>query len=133
MSSSFFCLFLCVCVYGNVYKGRINMIDYRLIGKRLKEAREKENFTQEYVAEQVGISSVYLSKIENGRVHPTIELLNQLCIATKTELGNLFANSSSESASYQTEVIVSLFRSLSPKVKPIAVELMESLNRIDKE
>ena len=49
------------------------MIDYELIGSRLKEARRTAGLTQEELAEQVFLSTVYLSLIENGKVFPTLE------------------------------------------------------------
>lgn len=49
------------------------MIDYATIGKRIQTKRQERNITQEKLAEQVGISVVYLSKIENGRVYPTLK------------------------------------------------------------
>ena len=41
------------------------MIDYQLIGSRLKQARKAANLTQEALAEKVFLSTVYLSRIEN--------------------------------------------------------------------
>ena len=43
-------------------------IDYTMIGKRLKESRMAAKLTQEKVAEAADITTVYLSKIENGKV-----------------------------------------------------------------
>ena len=48
------------------------MIDYELIGSRLKEARKTAGLTQEELADQVFLSTVYLSRIENGKVFPTL-------------------------------------------------------------
>ena len=39
-------------------------MDYKKIGKRLKEQREKAGFTQEELAEVVGCSSTYISALE---------------------------------------------------------------------
>ena len=47
------------------------MIDYAVIGKRIQLSRQNKGITQEKLAERAGISVVYLSKIENGRVYPT--------------------------------------------------------------
>ena len=42
-------------------------IDYLMIGKRLKEYRVAAQLTQEKAAEAANITSVYLSRIENGK------------------------------------------------------------------
>lgn len=62
------------------------MIDYTIIGKRIQTRRQEQNITQEKLAERVGISVVYLSKIENGRVYPTLETLSNICTELDTEL-----------------------------------------------
>ena len=45
-------------------------LDYAAIGGRLQARRKELGITQEDAAERAGITVVYLSKIENGRVHP---------------------------------------------------------------
>ena len=45
------------------------MIDYTLIGKRIQTRRLEQGITQEKLAEQVGISVVYLSKIDGSIRH----------------------------------------------------------------
>ena len=50
-------------------------LDYAAIGGRLQARRKELGITQEDAAERAGITVVYLSKIENGRVHPTLDLL----------------------------------------------------------
>ena len=106
------------------------MVDYKLIGQRIKAAREKSGLTQEIVSEQADITVVYLSKIENGKVRPTLDTLNSICAAIECDLGTLFINSTSESNAYENERVVQLFRSCSPSVKPIALDLLQSLSRL---
>ena len=106
------------------------MIDYVLIGSRLKEQRDSLGLTQERVSEQAGITPVYLSKIENGKVHPTLEALHAICEVLQLELSEVFGGTASESVNYQNETVVNLFRKCSPSVKPIAVKLLEDLSRL---
>ena len=51
------------------------MVDYQLIGARLKARREAARQTQEEAAEAAEITPVYLSKIENGHAKPTLDTL----------------------------------------------------------
>ena len=55
------------------------MLDYKEIGARIKWKRKEKGITQESLAERVDISTVYLSKIENGHVHPALDLLDAIC------------------------------------------------------
>jgi transcriptional regulator with XRE-family HTH domain len=49
-----------------------------LFGKLVKKYREKEHFTQEDFAHDVGCSVTYLSKIENGKANITFDLANRI-------------------------------------------------------
>ena len=51
-------------------------LDYSAIGKQLQSRHRANGKNQEALAEQAGITTVYLSKIENGRVHATLDLLD---------------------------------------------------------
>lgn len=106
------------------------MVDYKLIGARLKKQRERTRMTQEQVAEAAYITSIYLSKIENGKVHPTLDTLAMICDVIDCDLGTVLSNSVTESTLYQNERVLELFHSCSPAVKPIALELLEKLSKI---
>lgn len=38
-------------------------------GKRVKELRLRQDFTQQYVADRMSVSVSYISKVENGKLH----------------------------------------------------------------
>lgn len=65
-------------------------LDYAAIGGRLQARRKELGITQEDAAERAGITVVYLSKIENGRVHPTLDLLDRLCCVLEYDLARAF-------------------------------------------
>jgi len=106
------------------------MVDYKVMGSRIKKQRQEKGITQEQLAEKVEITTVYLSKIENGHVRPTIELLESICEILRLDIGDLFSNISIGSAQYQNERIVQLFNACSPNVKLVALELMEKLSKL---
>lgn len=49
-----------------------------LLGLRLKEYRENRRYTQDRLAEMVGIDPKHLSRIENGRNYPSLETLEKI-------------------------------------------------------
>ena len=106
------------------------MLDYKLIGNRIKAQRLSQNLTQEYVAEQVDITTVYLSKIENGHAKPTLDVLDAICDAIGMDMAAVFSGSSPASDHYQCEKAVKLLNNCKPEIKPIAVELLEKLSGI---
>ena len=50
-------------------------VNYELIGKRIKENRQRRNLTQEMLAELIEMSSGYMSLIETGRKKASLETL----------------------------------------------------------
>ena len=48
------------------------------VGKRIRQARELAGFTQEKLAETIGVSRTAVSRWESGEIDPTIEHLIQL-------------------------------------------------------
>lgn len=48
------------------------------LGKRIKKIRESKNFTQEYLAELVGIEQATLSNIERGKSYPSVDTLQKI-------------------------------------------------------
>lgn len=106
------------------------MIDYTIIGKRIQTRRQEQNITQEKLAERVGISVVYLSKIENGRVYPTLETLSNICTELDTELSAILSNTEIARKDYANERVLELFNSCSIRVKPIVLSLLEELSKL---
>jgi len=58
-------------------------------GKRIKELRKKQG-SQEKVAEKIGISPRYLSRLETGQHFPSAKILNKLANALDLEVMELF-------------------------------------------
>lgn len=49
------------------------------LGKNLRTIREKIGYSQEQVAEHVGISVTYYAGIERGEENPTLAVIRNLC------------------------------------------------------
>lgn len=52
-----------------------------MLGKRIKELRQRRKYTQEKLAEMAGIEIPSLSNIENGKNYPGHETLQKICTA----------------------------------------------------
>lgn len=61
-----------------------------IFSKKLRENRQKCGFTQEKLAEKVGISTHYLSMLETGRNFPTSDTLENLVTALNVPVYELF-------------------------------------------
>ena len=102
-------------------------LDYAAIGGRLQARRKELGITQEDAAERAGITVVYLSKIENGRVHPTLDLLDRLCCVLEYDLARAFTGVQTTSPDYGQEQVLRLFNACAPRVKPVVLHLLEQL------
>ena len=66
-------------------------MDEKLVLKnRLKEARSERGFSQQQLAELVGVSRNTISSIETGQFNPTAKLALVLCIALDKKFEDLF-------------------------------------------
>lgn len=113
--------------------GDLMAIDYTMIGKRLRESRKAAKLTQEKVAEAADITTVYLSKIENGKVTPTLDTLGAVCAAVNADLGFIVSGCQYSQKTYGGETVLQLFRSCAPEVKPIALSVLKDLSALHKE
>ena len=66
-------------------------MDEKLVLKnRLKEARTDKGFSQQQLADLVGVSRNTISSIETGQFNPTAKLALILCIALDKQLEEIF-------------------------------------------
>ncbi len=63
----------------------------KLLGKRIREIRNKKGLTQEKLAELVEINTPNISYIENGKFYPSYETFVGLVNALEIEPCELFA------------------------------------------
>ncbi len=54
------------------------MINFKLIGQRIKNGRRKKGFTQETFSELLDISTEHLSRIETGTYRPSLSLIEKI-------------------------------------------------------
>lgn len=62
------------------------------IGRRIKAAREEKHFTQERLAEASGLSTVYVSEIENKKKVPSFAALCSICEVLNISLDSLVSD-----------------------------------------
>lgn len=73
---------------------RVSTIDYKIIGNRIKAKRNELQLTQEDLANEIGISTFYLSKLENGKAHPQLDLLSVIASILDLDLAILVTGTS---------------------------------------
>lgn len=91
------------------------MIDYQLIGKRIKNARIKKKLTQEKLSELLDISPDYCSKIETGTVHSNLKRLSQLSEILEVPLEYLITGVVVSTPEYKNKELSELLKNANGK------------------
>jgi transcriptional regulator with XRE-family HTH domain len=65
------------------------------VGPRLRQLREQKSMSARQVADLAGVSPAYLSRLENGRVSPTVATLARLVAAMGETMATLFSDAPS--------------------------------------
>ena len=64
-------------------------IDKKAIGERLRSVRVNKGLTQEQLSEEIGVTSKYLSKVENGAAAPSLQFILRFSEVTGSDPGFL--------------------------------------------
>lgn len=75
-------------------------LNYSIIGVRLKQARINKGITQEKLAEDLGVSVPYVSRIERGSTSINLKRLAEMCALLDVSEGEILSGAASESSSY---------------------------------
>ena len=103
-----------------------------VLGAKLKRARKKLKYTQEYVAEKIDISIDLLRNIENGRNIGSVPTLLNLCnfmkVTPNTLFGELLTFDEVSKDTLDT-VLVKQFRDLSKHDKEILKNIIIHIDK----
>ena len=104
-------------------------VDFSIIGKRLKEARRKKGLTQEKLAEKMGVSIAYLSKVETGKIHINLERLSEICHLLNITEGEILNGVSNHSEKYLHSEFYDLLRNCSPKKQKLIYQIVQVISK----
>ena len=89
----------------------------KVIGKKIKVARNSKNYTQEYVAEKIDKSPDIIRNIENGRSVGSVETLLNICNLLEITLDDVFYDLLQNKNEILDEKIYKNFQELTLKEK----------------
>ena len=72
------------------------MLSYKVIGRHLKDARERLGKSQQDIADAAGISVAYYGKIERGDIRPNLDRLAQACEVLEIPILEVFHGAQAE-------------------------------------
>ncbi|MFQ9453863.1 helix-turn-helix domain-containing protein [[Ruminococcus] lactaris] len=98
-------------------------MDYKLLGKNIKEARKSLKMTQEQLAEQIDVSTVFISQIENGSRKPSLETIYKISIALKIKIDTLINNDTADENIRDIEKLIELLSRCSPSERDFVTDI----------
>lgn len=101
-------------------------VDYVLLGRRIKEARKKSHMTQDQFAEQLGISTAYMSQIETGKVTINLNRLAQIAFLLQVDI-SYFLTGVTASNHYLIKEFNSILSDRTPEELNLAYRVLKEL------
>lgn len=81
------------------------MLDYKLIGKRIKQARESEKLSQMDMAGMIDVSITHISLVENGKKKVSLDMIARIADALEVTIDELVGGSKNVADSeYLTQI-----------------------------
>jgi len=104
-----------------------NDIDYKAIGKRVRELRQQQDLSQEQLASKAEITSVYLSNLENGHGKGSLPTFLKIANALGCGVDALLCNNINESRQIFEEQLGTLLKDCTKEELKIIVGTVKGL------
>ena len=104
------------------------MINYMLLGKRIKKYRRRQGLTQAELAEIIGVSPNHISKIETASTKLSLEVFVGIADALKVSTDQLMLRDPAESSPDGGEELCELFNGCTDEAKMLVIDILERLN-----
>lgn len=105
------------------------MIDYVAIGRKIKMYRKRCYKTQSDLAEELNVSSKYISAIERSVAKVSLIRLDEIAYLLNIQIVDLLSDSDMNKSSYGDAELTELTKNWTPKQKSILIDVITTLNR----
>ena len=105
------------------------MVDYKLIGSRIRERRRAQKKTQEMLAEHLSVSVGYVSQIERGVTKVSLDTLANICILLSCDLPSLLTAASPDQEFYLHDELETAYKKLNTQQKKLLLDIIEVIKR----
>lgn len=104
-------------------------VDYNAIGQRIKKIRKQKQFTQEKLAENLEISTVYISQVENGKTKLSLEMLVRIANLLNTDPGYFITGIAYSNEDYLKSDISHILRDFSPSQRQLIIDIAKLITK----
>ena len=104
-----------------------NEVDYKALGLRIKEVRQRKGMTQDFLAEAVGCNTSHISNIENNYTKPSLNVLLAIANTLQTSIDYLLSNQYQGSNDALDKEILQAVHCVETKQKDTILRIIEIL------
>ena len=105
------------------------IINYKLLGQRMKNARLSAQKTQEQSAEYLGVSVGYISQLERGVTKISLDTLAQTAVFIEADIAELITGTALTDKRYLFDEIDINIAELSPKERQMVNDFVLLLKK----
>lgn len=102
-------------------------VNFKIVGRRIKEKRKQLNMTQEKMCEDLGITTYFLSRIENGKANPSLSLTSEICFYLNFHIVELLSDINKEAPTYLESEVNEKLNRLDASHKEMVLDLIDSM------
>ena len=107
------------------------MVDYAVMGQRLRRRRSQAGFTQEQVARKLHVTPTYISRIERGTTRLSLKMLDRICDVIGADPGCVISGSIPREPKYLKEEWMTLMESMSPHKRSLAIDILRLIHQFE--
>ena len=99
------------------------------VGIKIREARKPKDFTQQLLADAIGVSEVYVSMIERGMKMPSLSLFAQIITALDVSADFVLRDALPSGKDFVYKEVAELLDGLTPKQRRAAIDILDAYVR----
>lgn len=102
-------------------------MDYKLLGKNIKETRKSLKMTQEQLAEKIEVSTVFIIQIESGARKPSLETVYKISIALNIKIDTLINKNFDDEKTEDIDRLIELLNMCSKKQRNFVADISKEI------
>ena len=107
------------------------LLDFKLIGERIKSARKEKGYTQENISERLGVATVYLSRIETGKAKVSLKRLAEIAQILDKNISEFVTGTKFEEKTYLEKDMSNLLATCSKKKQRLIYNVAKIIANMD--
>lgn len=96
------------------------------VGTKIREARKQKGFTQQMLADEIGIGEMYISQIERGMKMPSLNLFIKIITALDISADYVLRDALPTGKDFVYAEVAELLDGLTPKQRRGAIDILDA-------